>query len=124
MAGAKILIVDDDHDIRNLIAERLRSEGYETVYASDAMTAVTVARTERPEVIVLDLGLPGGTGLVVMERLKNFPALNAFNQNFDIAVGKLEALNDVDDCPDLVNFVGFGFVDAGIVLRGQKYFLV
>jgi len=71
----KILIVDDDQDTRQLLKIRLESNGYETVFAADAVTAITAAREERPDLILLDFGLPGGDGVVVMERLQTFPAL-------------------------------------------------
>ena len=56
--------------------------------------------------------------------LEQSAALNAFHQHLDVAIGQLEALHDVDDGADLVNLIGLGLVDGGIVLSGQKDFLV
>lgn len=75
MAKAKILIVDDDQDIRRLLGHRLKVENYEPIFAGDAISAVNVARKEEPDLLILDIGLPAGDGYVVMERLKAMPAL-------------------------------------------------
>lgn len=75
MAKGKILIVDDDQDIRRLLGHRLKHEGYDAVFAGDAIAAVNMARKEKPDVILLDLGLPAGDGKVVMQRLRAMPAL-------------------------------------------------
>ena len=65
----RLLIVEDDQDQSLGLAQRLEHEGYEVVVASDAPGAIRAARLQRPDLILLDLGLPGGDGYLVMERL-------------------------------------------------------
>jgi putative two-component system response regulator len=71
----KILIVDDDPDIVRGIAIRLKAENYDLVVANDAIAAISVARKEKPDLIILDIGLPAGDGFMVMKRLRLLPEL-------------------------------------------------
>ena len=69
MDEKKILIVDDDVDLLRGLTIRLKANNYEVVSATDAIFAVSVALEEKPDLIILDLGLPGGDGYVIMDRL-------------------------------------------------------
>jgi two-component system response regulator (stage 0 sporulation protein F) len=69
--GKKILIVDDDKQIAFLLASRLKANEYETVVAYDAVQAVAKAIRERPDLILLDIKMPGGGGLSVLDHLRN-----------------------------------------------------
>jgi two-component system OmpR family response regulator len=71
MSGQKVLIVDDDKDMLRGMNIRLKANGYNVVFAADAISAISVARKEEPDTIILDIGLPGGDGFTVMERLKS-----------------------------------------------------
>jgi DNA-binding response OmpR family regulator len=75
MPTKKILLVDDDPDVRLAMHVRLKANGYDTCFASDALTCISEARKQLPDVIILDLGLPAGDGFVVIERLKRHPSL-------------------------------------------------
>lgn len=76
MANKKILIVEDDKDVVNGMSIRLRANNYDVAVAFDASSAITVARNASPDLILLDLGLPGGDGYLVMQRLRSFPVLS------------------------------------------------
>lgn len=70
MDKKKILIVEDDPDVRLGLHVRLKAHNFETLLASDAMMAVTEARKSQPDLVLLDLGLPAGGGLSVLERFR------------------------------------------------------
>jgi DNA-binding response OmpR family regulator len=70
-----ILVVDDDADIRELIKHRLELSGYKVAFAADAGTALTLARTAQPDLILLDLTLPGGDGFMILERMQHLATL-------------------------------------------------
>ena len=70
MSAQKILIVDDDPDLRQALKLRLRANHYDTIHAVDGYSAIAQAYKESPDLIILDLGLPAGDGFVVLDRLQ------------------------------------------------------
>jgi DNA-binding response OmpR family regulator len=68
--ASTILIVEDDPDIRRLVGELMRKEGFEVELASDAAAMDAVLARRRPDIVVLDLMLPGEDGLSICRRLR------------------------------------------------------
>ena len=70
--ASEILIVDDEEDIRDLIAGILKDEGYDTRVAGDSESALNAVRLRRPQLVVLDIWLQGSKldGIQILEQLK------------------------------------------------------
>src|SRR5262245_10114839 len=66
----KILVVEDEKDIRELVRYNLEAEGFSVVEASDGEIGLLLAARERPALIILDLMLPGLPGLEVCKKLR------------------------------------------------------
>lgn len=67
----RLLVVDDDPDIRDSMTARLRAEDYDVVCAQDGATALVAAHQHSPDLVLLDLGLPAGDGYSVLSRMRN-----------------------------------------------------
>ena len=68
--GDKVLVVDDEQQVRDLLNTFLKREGYEVVVASNGEEAMELAEAENPHVILLDVNMPGIDGIEVCNRLK------------------------------------------------------
>ena len=66
----KVLLIDDDPVLSRLFCVQLRGAGYDVAVACDGVQSISAVRRERPDVILLDIGLPGGDGYTVLKRLK------------------------------------------------------
>ena len=77
-----ILIVDDEQPIVDILVYNLKKEGYNTIEASDGITAVEVALEKKPDLILLDIMLPKLDGLSVCKRIKN--SLNVLDTSSNI----------------------------------------
>lgn len=91
----KVLVVEDDKFLRELINRKLQSENFETVLAIDGEIGLDLVEKERPDIVLLDLILPGVNGFEVLakikenEKLKEIPVLILSNlgQKDDIEKG-------------------------------------
>ena len=73
MARKRILFVDDDHSVLKTVGKRLEVSGFEVMSVAEGAQALTKARTERPDLIVLDLVLQDTTGFEICAQLKQDP---------------------------------------------------
>ena len=129
MSKAKIRIIDDDNDMRRALHIRLRSHGYETVFASDGLSAMKAALKEMPDLILLDLGLPAGDGFVVMERLQKNTKLSCIpvivltarerktNQEKAIAAGCCAFFQKPADNGELIEAIDKALRESGALLH-------
>ena len=72
---AKILIIEDDKFLRELIIQKLGREGYDVMEAPEGEAGLSKMKEERPDLVLLDLILPGIDGFEVLSRMKKDPAL-------------------------------------------------
>ncbi len=69
--GVKILVVDDDPDIRDVLEDLLESEGYEVVTANDGTQGLEAIKSESPDLMILDLLMPVMDGFAVCKQLQD-----------------------------------------------------
>ncbi len=92
-----ILLVDDEPDILDFLGYNLKKEGYLVVTAQDGHEAIEKAKLHRPQLIILDVMMPGMDGIETCEKLKEIPAL------FQTIITFLTARNE-----DYSQLAGFG----------------
>lgn len=95
----RILVVEDDPTIAGAIADRMRSEGFEVTIQGNGLVALEVARTLCPDLVILDLMLPGLDGIEVCRRLhleRHVPVvmLTARDDETDLLVGLAVGADD------------------------------
>ena len=84
----KILVAEDERDIRDLIAFTLQFAGFEVVLAANGVEAVELASRERPDLILLDVRMPKMTGYQACEALKGLPEMSSIPIVFLSAKGQ------------------------------------
>lgn len=70
-----ILVVEDEKEIRDLLAHCLRKEGFAPILAADGETAISKARKEKPDLVLLDILLPKADGLEVLRGIRSSPGI-------------------------------------------------
>jgi two-component system response regulator (stage 0 sporulation protein F) len=98
----KVLIVDDQNGIRVLLVEVFSNEGYNTFQASNGKLALEIVRKESPDLVLLDMKIPGMDGLDILKHIKQIDA------NMKVimmtAYGELDMMKEATDLGALKHF--------------------
>lgn len=73
----KILIIDDEDDIRDIISYNLEKEGFSVFSASNGLAGIETCKKEKPDLVILDVMMPGMDGVEVCETLRRTPGLES-----------------------------------------------
>src|SRR3989344_878247 len=87
---SKVLLVEDDNNLREIFEMRLQAEGYNTLSASDGEEALVVATKEKPDLIIADVMMPKLSGFEMLETLRAAPEMNNTKVIMMTALGQAE----------------------------------
>jgi CheY-like chemotaxis protein len=88
MSKARILVVDDDPEIVTMLSTRLTKRGYAVTTASDGSQAIALAKKDLPDVILLDVMMPGKSGWEVARAIKQDPSTSSVKIVMVSAIGE------------------------------------
>lgn len=94
---SKILIIDDDTDTTNLLESMIRAKGHEPISVNHSTSAVDVANSTHPDLILLDIMMPGINGIQLCKLFQSIPELK------HIPIIIVSALNDIGSRKDAAN---------------------
>ncbi|WP_272047645.1 response regulator [Paenibacillus thiaminolyticus] len=102
MDKKKVLIVDDQNGIRVLLMEVFSSEGYSTYQASNGKIALNIVREESPDIVLLDMKIPGMDGLEILKQIKKMePQMKVIMMT---AYGELDMIKEATDLGAIMHF--------------------
>lgn len=97
-SGKLILIIDDDKDLREILLVKLQNSGFRVVEAQDGQSGVQKAKETRPDLVLLDVRMPGMNGIETLSKMKADPELAGLKVIFLTNLGEADAENAwVDD---------------------------
>ena len=93
--GRRVLVAEDDSDIRELVSRKLTGAGFEVIAVADGLTALRAAQDQQPDLAVFDVTMPGMSGLALISALRADSAtaalpvilLTARSEEFDVTAG-------------------------------------
>jgi two-component system response regulator (stage 0 sporulation protein F) len=98
----KVLIVDDQNGIRVLLMEVFSNEGYNTFQASNGKLALEIVRKESPDLVLLDMKIPGMDGLDILKHIKQIDV--SIKVIMMTAYGELDMIKEATDLGALMHF--------------------
>lgn len=98
----KILIVDDQYGIRILLNEIFQKEGYQTYQAANGVQALDIVKNEDPDLVILDMKIPGMDGLEILKRIKKMEARALVI--IMTAYGELDMIHEAMDLGAITHF--------------------
>lgn len=102
MNNKKVLIVDDQNGIRILLMEVFSSEGYTTYQAANGKTALEIVEKHTPDLVLLDMKIPGMDGLEILKHLKEMnPSIKVIMMT---AYGELDMIKEATELGALMHF--------------------
>ena len=96
----KILIVEDEADIREMLKKRLSKAGYDALAASDGPAGLEMCKAVRPDLLLLDIAMPGMDGYQICEKVKQDPEMRS-TEVFFLTGKDLEPKGVIEHCQNL-----------------------